>query len=267
MNNNTGSYSLDTLHRERDEIKRLANESAFLYLKDMGLVNRFIVEENEASEKHISDFKLGLISFSDAMSKLREQHNALLKSHMDLQMDRVKLFVIAERHREKNSLLTITLKRVGFVSGGLQIIGGGGICVASLGAACGSLGTPLLAHGIENMWENGYYLLYREDPESMPLRNAYRSAAAILGGDNSDGDIAYSVGDLSLSAASLFRSVLKPDSWKLFRYIKDDYIIGWKEMGGAGLISEMAGDSASGFSIYQLINGQSTNWRDISEEE
>jgi hypothetical protein len=260
-------FSLTILEREKEKVSRMASDMAHLYLNNIRLINAFTVEERELSDSYISAFKYGKLQFSDAMRKLQDQYNSLYKTYIDLQMGTAKLYAIAERKKQQNSALNITLKQVGFVSGSLQIIGGYGICKASLGAACGFLGNPLMVHGAENTWENGYYLLYREDPTSMPLRSAYRQAAKALGGDVQDGDIAYSIGDLSLSAGSLFRSVLKTDTWKLFRYIRDDYIIGWRDMGAAGLISELVGDSAVGLSLYQLMSGDSTNWNDLSEKK
>jgi len=260
-------FSVTILEREKEKANRMARDLAFSYLNNIRLINDFIVEENKLSDSYISEFKYGGLQFSSAMLKLQEQYNSLYKTYIDLKMGSAKLYAIAERKKQQNSVLNITLKQVGFISGGLQAFGGGGVCVASLGLACGSLGAPLLFHGLENSWENGYYLVYREDPTSMPLRSAYRQAAKTLGGDDKDGDIAYSIGDLSLSAGSLFRSVLKTDAWKLFRYIRDDYIIGWRDMGAAGLISELVGDSAVGLSLYQLMNGDSTNWNDLSEKK
>ncbi|OWF86723.1 hypothetical protein B4914_14160 [Yersinia entomophaga] len=74
------------------------------------------------------------------MSNLHEQYKILEDRHFDLMLDNAKLFVIAERKKEQNSALNIILKQVGFVSGGLQIVGGAGICKVSLGMACASLG-------------------------------------------------------------------------------------------------------------------------------
>lgn len=259
-------FSIAILEKEKEENITKARELAFLYLNNATLINNFIVSEVNKCEGYISDFKYGNISLSDSIKKFKEQYNLLNKAHFNLQMGSLQVFAIAEREKEKNSAINITLKQVGFISGGLQVLGGGGICFASLSLACGSLGAPLLLHGLENSWENGYYLAYREDSTSMPLRYAYRQAARALGGDDKSGDIAYSLGDLSLSAGSLFRSVLKSDAWKLFYYIKEDFIIGWRDMGAAGLVSELAGDSAVGMSIYQLMNGNKTNWNDLSED-
>jgi hypothetical protein len=67
----------------------------------------------------------------------------------------------------------------------------------------------MITHGLNNMYENGYYLLYRED-RSGTLRDAYRYVAAKLGYGNNEADIVYGVVDISLSAYGAGRRVLAP---------------------------------------------------------
>ncbi|CAI0690673.1 DUF4225 domain-containing protein [Serratia fonticola] len=257
------SFSLVTLERKKEEINRQAKSVAFSYLSNIRIANSFIYDENQLAEFCIMQYRSGKTTYSDAMAQLQEQYDILYKRNVELMMGSAKIYAIAERRKEQNSTLNIILKQVGFVSGGIQAIGGYGICYASVGTACASLGTPLVLHGLENMWENGYFLALRSEPTDMPLREAYRQAAKLLGGDGRDGDIAYSIGDLALSAGSMFKAELVPNAWKLFYYIREDYIISWKTMGAAGIGSEIVGDSAVGFSLYQLINN-SEQWKDLS---
>lgn len=147
----------------------------------------------------------------------------------------------------------------------MQVIGGFGLCKASLGAACKSYGIPLMMQGSENVWENGYYLLYHEDPKKMPLRYAYRQASKLLGGDDKVGDIAFSTGDLVLSFGSASALTLRKDSWKLFRYIQEDYIRNWRTLSVIEGASELTGDAVSGGTIYQLLGGENSNWAELRE--
>ncbi|WBM69755.1 DUF4225 domain-containing protein [Buttiauxella sp. WJP83] len=245
-------YSVDALNRKRDDIYNLAVRITFDYMITPQMRSGFVASQYAESTFYIKEYYAGSSSFGEAMSELDKQHTELRSREIDLLYERLNFFVIAEKNEDRNSFKTITLKRVGFVGGALQFFGGVGVCYAGKGAACARYGTPMMAHGAENFWENGYYLVYREDPKSMPLRNAYRDVAKLLGGDNRSGDISYSIGDLALSTASLFRPSLKADTGKLFHYIKDDFIIGWKEMGLSGLIAEGVGDGATGYSIQQL---------------
>ncbi|AJJ64773.1 DUF4225 domain-containing protein [Yersinia aldovae] len=259
------SYSINTLERKKEDINRTAMNVAFLYINDIRLRSSFIRSEGELANVYINDFKLGRISYSDAIAKLHEQYKILNDRYFDLVSGKAKIYAIAKIKRE-NSVKKIILSQVGFVSGVLQTIGGYGICSVSLGAACASIGTPLVLHGLENASENIHYLLFREESSYIPLRDAYRYAAVKLGGTERDGDIAYSTVDLTLSGVTLFRSVLKPDAWKLFHYIREDYIIGWKTLGVAGITSEFVGNSATGFSIYQIIDNNNENNSDENEQ-
>lgn len=257
-------YSFHLLDGERVKIRKIIDNLSLQYFSNRHLSIQYLMHETNYSDKIIAECKSGRIDFTEAMSKLLEQKRTLNDIAFKLMTNDIKMYLVVERIRDTNSVLTITLKQVGFISGSLQFVGGLGICKATLGAACGSLGLPLMAHGLENGWENGYYLVYRNDSKIMPVRQVYRKVASLFGGDNRNGDIAYSIGDLSLSAGSLFRSVLKPDSWKLFYYIRDDFILGWKDLGAAGLATEIVGDSASSFTIYQL-HGDKSVWNDLAE--
>lgn len=62
----------------------------------------------------------------------------------------------------------------------------------------------------------------------------------------------YNVVDLSLSGASLLKPVLKEDSWKLFHYIKSDFITSWKTMDRVPLMSEIFFDGMAIYSTYDL---------------
>ncbi len=58
--------------------------------------------------------------------------------------------------------------------------------------------------------------------------------------------------DLSLSGASLLKPVLKEDSWKLFHYIKSDFITSWQTMGRVPLMSEIFFEGMAIYSTYDL---------------
>ncbi len=259
------SYGLMNLQREKEKIYKLVFEIGFLYLRDSHLRSEFMAEEHRLVNSYINDYQHSRLDFAGAMQCLQKHYQILSKSHTQLQMGSVKLYAIVEREKERHSTLTITLKRVGFISGGMQVIGGFGLCKASIGAACKSYGIPLMMQGSENVWENGYYLLYHEDPKKMPLRDTYRQTAKLLGGDDKDGDIAFSAGDLVLSFGSASTLTLRTDSWKLFRNIQEDYIRSWRTLGVVGGTSELTGDVVSGLTIYQLLGGENTNWVELRE--
>lgn len=127
---------------------------------------------------------------------------------------------------EQTSLLkqaaTITVQGIGLVAGGFQITGGAAICYGSGGIACG-IGIVMIAHGGNNIAENYINLRDRRTDTQGPVRRLYQNASKKITGSERAGNIAYGTIDINTSIYGAFRSTLKPDSWRLCRYIKTDY--------------------------------------------
>ncbi|MGY6230709.1 DUF4225 domain-containing protein [Enterobacter asburiae] len=191
------------------------------------------------------------LTWSGGIQLLDEQIHHLKEQDDLLTFNRAKLFIVVEKNRTTTT--TLALKQIGFVAGGAQVYGGASLCVGSLGLACAAYGAPMITHGLNNMYENGYYLLYRED-RSGTLRDAYRYAAAKLGYGNNEADIVYGVVDISLSAYGAGRRVLAPreKSWSLFRNIESDYIRGWQEASKTAMALDLTSGSVTGWQMYQI---------------
>lgn len=157
--------------------------------------------------------------------------------------------------KEQSSLLSqsmeIAKKGVGAIAGGMQIAAGAGICYASVGVACLFPGLPLMAHGANNAYENGRNLWEERSDTAGPLRAVYHEGAKILGGGEFEGDMAYGAADLGLSAYGVGRLVLKPDAWRLFRYVRSDYARGYEEASRAALFIEVFADGMTLEGMYR----------------
>jgi hypothetical protein len=160
---------------------------------------------------------------------------------------------------EQSSLLSqsfeIAQKGVGAIAGAFQIATGAGICYVSAGTLCLIAGAPMMAHGANNLYENGRNLLRNRSDTQGPVRKIYQEGAKLLGGGEFEGDMAYGTVDLGLSVYGVGRMVLKPDAWRLFRYINTDYIRSYKAMGSGALVFEGISDSVTGRSMYLESQG------------
>ncbi len=136
----------------------------------------------------------------------------------------------AEQQSLLNQSMEIGRKGIGVVAGALQMATGAGICYASVGTLCLIAGVPLMAHGANNVYESGRNLITGHSDTVGPVRGAYQSAASAMGYDERGANIAYGSIDIGLSVYSAARYVLKPDAWRLFRYIPTDYIRVYKTM-------------------------------------
>ncbi|ETS33598.1 Protein of unknown function (DUF4225) [Photorhabdus khanii NC19] len=209
---------------------------------------------NELIRKVNHEVGSNCLSVDGGIEIIQSEIDNLKKQEFDLRINDSQQYLIVQK--EKNGeRINLFLKQVGFVSGGSQIFAGIGVCVASLGAACAGFGVPLLVQGGNNVYENGYYLLLRKEV-SGPARGVYCDVAKTLGYSEADGDMVYGYVDLGLSGYGMVRSIVRPGTFRLFRYIKSDYIRGWQEMGKVPLIAEIIGDAVTGFSIYSISNGE-----------
>lgn len=156
---------------------------------------------------------------------------------------------------EQNSLLTqsweVAKKGAGAIAGAMQIATGAGICYGSAGTLCLVAGIPMMAHGANNIYENGRNLLEARNDTEGPIRRGYQAAAKAVGYGEREGNIAYGATDLGLSAYALGRHVLKPDSWRLFRYIRTDYMRSYKGMGASAMGFEIYTDFQAGKQLHQ----------------
>ncbi len=113
----------------------------------------------------------------------------------------------------------------------------------------------MMVHGANNLYENGRNLLENRSDTQGPVRKVYQEGAKLLGGGALEGNMAYGTVDLGLSAYGVGRMVLKPDAWRLYKYINTDYIKSYKAMGSSALIFEGVSDSVTGRSMYLEYKG------------
>lgn len=142
---------------------------------------------------------------------------------------------------------------VGVLIGAGQIITGLSIAGMSLfsGNAIGIFaGATIFLHGLNNADESFRNIRYdRNDTEGF-LRGGYVVTAEFLGFSPVTGRIAYGLADLSLSGYGLARMVLKPDSWRLYRYLPSNFIRNVKTVGAPSLALEALGDTFTLKGIY-----------------
>jgi len=175
---------------------------------------------------------------------------------------KTKAAVLNDFKKEAKSLAEqssqIGLKGIGFVAGVMQTVAGGGICYASAGTLCAIVGAPMMAHGVNNMYENGRFFVDGNPDHVGPVHYGYQKVAEMSGFDKAYGDVAYYGVDLALSGYGLAAksTTLKApvNAWnklpharrfKLFRYSSEDYLRGYQAMRKPALGIEMGADYSS----------------------
>ena len=119
---------------------------------------------------------------------------------------------------------------------------------------CAIAGVPLMLHGGNNIYENSRNLFEGRTDVEGPVRKGYHEIAKIAGGDKSEGNMMYGSIELVMSIHGLMKLSLKPDSWRLFSYVRTDYIRAYKTTPTPILILDRAADAIT-------IDGLHEEWK------
>ncbi|VVO58450.1 hypothetical protein PS898_00661 [Pseudomonas fluorescens] len=111
----------------------------------------------------------------------------------------------------------------------------------------------MMAHGANNVYENGRNLWEGSSDTQGPVRKGYQKVAKIIGGGEFEGNMAYGTVDLGLSVYGAGRLILKPDAWRLFRYVRADYIRGHEGSSKISLLIESVSGAATVDALYREV--------------
>ncbi|MFJ4348995.1 DUF4225 domain-containing protein [Pseudomonas sp. NPDC089401] len=140
---------------------------------------------------------------------------------------------------------------LGLIGGAGQVIAGGSMCVGTVGVGCVVGGGALLAHGGNNLYENGRGLYEGRNDVEGPVRKAYQHASEYFGFSSREGNMAYLSSDIAISLGALGRKVLKPGAWKLFKYYQMDKEAIIRQMGVVPLLTETAVNGSTARQLYE----------------
>lgn len=220
MNSRPSPYQLQNelweLHQSAANLTRYACIVSSRYIRDGALRGRFNREMAYYVRQVLEDVRNGRLTVDEGLLTIETEHKHLQKSSHE-----------------------VGKQVAGLISGGVVAATGVGICYASVGLACGVAGLPMIAHGSNNMYENGRNLWTGRSDVVGPVRGLYQKASVAVGGTENQGSMAYWLADMGLAGYGVFRSVVKPGSWKLFHRIPTDYVPAYKQMGKGARIFEM----------------------------
>nr|WP_257788823.1 DUF4225 domain-containing protein [Pantoea alhagi] len=154
---------------------------------------------------------------------------------------------------------------IGVVLSGFQIVAGAGLLAGSVatGNVIGIVaGSSLIVNGAGSAIEGIDKLRGVPDP-SNPVREAYEDTAEFFGFDQRLGLLAYQVVDLTTSYYRVLKLSLKPEAWRLFKYLPTDYYRKVQVMSKPALALKGAGAAAKGagigMNLYQMHDAQVKN--------
>ncbi|WP_024696009.1 DUF4225 domain-containing protein [Pseudomonas syringae] len=222
------------LWRVREAATHLAGQACTLsarHINDGTLRLQFNREVAYYARSIVRDVEAGTKSVDEGLKAIKAEQNGLLRQSSE-----------------------IGQKTVGLAAGVLQVTGGVGVCYASAGMLCAVFGGAMIAHGANNIYENGRNLLEDRSDVEGPVRKGYQAVAKVAGKRECAGNTVYGMADLGLSAYGVFRLVIKPDAWRLFKYYDADKIRAYKTTPLAVLVTERASDTVTAASVFDQLS-------------
>ncbi|MEY8710955.1 DUF4225 domain-containing protein [Mangrovibacter phragmitis] len=240
--------------RKAKELENYARQLASRYM--FSTDEDFIYEQRVFIESLKRDITTNCMSWRYGIAEIDRNIEYLKKQETMLMTQQIKMFVLIKKLEDQKQM-NITLARVGFVSSVGQVMGGIGICTESLGTACAGYGSPNIIQGLNNFYENGYYLLFQENSPGT-VRDAYRYIVSKFGGSNNTADLIYGTVDLGLTASNYTKLTMmsREKSWSLFRHIRSDFIRGWRTVPATSYAVDITGSTATGYQMYQIRQNQ-----------
>lgn len=239
---------------------RSVTESALTLSK---FIENFSVKLRFQSEiKKFTEHNLGILlsasspesSKSQAIQDLKQEKLYLSQQENTLRNNIAQKYAIIEIRKE-NDVYTYVLKGIGLVAGAAQFITGVALVTMSSQTVVGYVaGSALIIHGAGNFEENLTSILNNDADYKGYLKLGYEHAFEFIGSDKKTANLVYGGVDIALSGYGVFRSVLKPEAWRLFYYIKEDYVKSYKTMGGYALSFEILADGVTLKSTYDAYN-------------
>lgn len=241
------------------EIRDLTNFLSYQYLSDDRTRSTLNKDIFDLTQKVNFNVHNNCLSVKGGIDLIQKELDSLYDQKFKLQTGRMRI-QIAAQIQEEEDFKNLIMANISFVGGGTQIASGVMICAESLGFGCAE-GVALVSHGINNVYENGYYILFRTSTTG-GVRKLYRELSRSFGGSDSNGDYLYAIADLGLSLKGVahkeFVNGINKTSWypeeesvRLWSAIKNDAIYGWQKMGKIALSLEALVDGTTIYSTYQ----------------
>ena len=226
------------------DLYRVAEIVAGKHIRDYFIRARFLGEVKafaNANLHEISNAKSDA-QCKAAINNIREESNNISTQGDRLTMGQAKIFLTVSMEKY-NKELGYTIDAIGLALGMGQFFGGGAIVKSAFDSASviGKIaGFYVMLSGASSAAENLFKLLGSNSAPNL-LRDSYVSIAHFMGFDKKAGLTAYHSMEIMTSAYGVFRMSVKPDAWRLYKFIPADFHMQVNQMNKSFLILKIIG--------------------------
>lgn len=265
--NRFSDYFLTMGNLQANQLVSLANNLSLIHLKDGMLRMRFHDEVRDFVNLQLNTIRSATSDeqCQECIQNLKkESHNLSIQDRM-LRTGQATISSSVKFYHDNEKVIGYVIDGISVVLSGLQIVAGAGVLVGS--AATGNVlgviaGSTLIMNGVGSGIEGIGKLRGVPNP-SNPVRDAYEDIAEFFGFDQRLGLLAYQVVDLTTSYYGIFKLTLKPEAWRLYKYLPADYYRKVQTMSKPALAIKGAGAAIKGtgigLNLYQMQNNPANN--------
>lgn len=265
--NRFSNYFLTMANLEANKLVNIASAISLVHLKDGILRMKFRDEVRDYAALQLNTIRSSTNDeqCQECIQNLKlESENLSIQDRM-LRTGQATISSSVKFYHDNEKIIGYVIDGIGVVLSGLQIIAGAGLLVGS--AATGNVigvvaGSALMMNGVGSGIEGISKLREVQNPAN-PVRDAYEDVAEFLGFDQRLGLLAYQVVDLTTSYYGIFKLTLKPEAWRLFKYLPTDHYRKVQVMIKPALAINGAGAAVKGagisMNLYQIQNNPSQN--------
>ncbi|MFT8209628.1 MAG: DUF4225 domain-containing protein [Symbiopectobacterium sp.] len=223
------------------DLLKTARIVASRHISDLFLKAKFEEEIRRFSEGNLNAIRSASSTSEcqQAIDNIKGECANIERQGTMLSLEKAKVFItVSMEKREKE--IGYTIDAIGVMLGGVQLISGIGIFAAATTYVGRLIGAHILLNGASSAKESFDHLLGNDNAVGF-MKSGYIKTAEFLGFDKKSGLLAYHSVDLVTSFYGIVKLTLKPDAWRLFRYIPSDYYRKINTMSRASLTLKMIG--------------------------
>jgi len=256
------NYFLTMANLEANQLVNIATTLSQFHLRDALLRVKFQDEVRQFARLQLQAIRT---STSDnecqqCIQNLKQESQYLKIQDRMLRTGEAVISSSVQFYNDHEKVIGYVINGIGVVLSGLQIVAGVGLIVGSVttGNVLGVVaGSTLVMNGVGSGIETLGSLSGVAHP-SNPIRDKYEDVADFFGFDKRLGLLAYQVVDLTTSYYGIFKLTLKPEAWRLYKYLPTDYYRKVQVMSKPALALKGAGavykGSGIGINLYQMQN-------------
>lgn len=265
--NRQSSYFLTMASLEANHLVNVATSLSQFHLKDALVRLKFQDEVREFSRSQLQTIRTATSDdkCQECIQNLKQETQNLKTQDRMLRTGEAVVSSSVQFYHDHEKVIGYVIDGIGVVLSGMQIVAGVGLIVGSVttGNVIGVVaGSALVMNGVGSGIESIGKLSGVPHP-SNPVRDKYEDAADFLGFDKRLGLLTYQVVDLTTSYYGLFKLTLKPEAWRLYKYLPTDHYRKVQLLSKPALALKGLGaihkGTGIGMNLYQMKNNPAQN--------